>query len=139
MNPIIWYEIAKATYEVNNSTKFFGKHIKTTMHGFDRFGIFLEHQQKIIRSQRRMRSERYMKLHLVIKMIVTEGNRYVAFFDILGFKNWVETEGSWNVFVYIRGFMNLMIRASMPKRVVNADMSVDLEPSIISYINFFFN
>lgn len=25
MNPIILYEIAKATYEVNNSTKFFGK------------------------------------------------------------------------------------------------------------------
>jgi hypothetical protein len=77
-----------------------------------------------------------MKWQLVIEMIVTEGNRYVAFFDILGFKNWVETEGSWNVFVYIRGFMNLMIRASMPKSVVNADMSVDLEPSIISYINF---
>lgn len=35
--------------------------MKTTMRGFDRFGIFLEHQQKIIRSQRRMRSERYMK------------------------------------------------------------------------------
>lgn len=69
-------------------------------------------------------------------MIVTEGNRYVAFFDILGFKNWVETEGSWKVFVYIRDFMNLMIRACMPKSVVNADMSVDLEPSIISYINF---
>ena len=77
-----------------------------------------------------------MKLHLVIEMIVTEGNRYVAFFDILGFKNWVKTEGSRKVFVYIRGFMNLMIRASMPKSVVNADMSVDLETSIISYINF---
>jgi hypothetical protein len=77
-----------------------------------------------------------MKLHLVVEVIVTEGNRYVAFFDILGFKNWVEIEGSWNVFVYIRGFMNLIIRASMPKSVVNADMSVDLEPSIISYINF---
>jgi site-specific DNA-methyltransferase (adenine-specific) len=25
LNPIIWYKIAKATYEVNNGTKFFGK------------------------------------------------------------------------------------------------------------------
>jgi len=78
----------------------------------------------------------YIKLHLVKEMIVTEGNRYVAFFDILGFKNWVETEGSHKVFVYIRDFLNLMIRASMPKSIVNADMTVDLESSVISYINF---
>ena len=69
-------------------------------------------------------------------MILTEGNRYVAFFDILGFKNWVETEGSRKVFDYIRDFMSLMIRVSMPKSKINADMSVDLEPSIIYYINF---
>lgn len=69
-------------------------------------------------------------------MLVTDGNRYVAFFDILGFSNWVEAMGSKEVFVYIRGFLNLMIRASMPKSVVNPDMSVDLESSLISYINF---
>ncbi|OQX18457.1 MAG: hypothetical protein BWK75_06635 [Candidatus Altiarchaeales archaeon A3] len=69
-------------------------------------------------------------------MIVTEGNRYVAFFDILGFSNLVETEGSKEVFIYTRGFLDLMIRSSMPKSVVNPDMSVDLKPSIISYINF---
>lgn len=80
--------------------------------------------------------KRYMKLHLVMEMIVTEGNRYVAFFDILGFSNWIETAGSKEVFVYTRGFLNLMIRSSMPKSVVNPDMSVDLEQSNISYINF---
>lgn len=69
-------------------------------------------------------------------MLVTDGNRYVAFFDILGFSSWVETMGSEEVFVYIRGFLNLMVRASMPNSVVNPDMSVDLESSIISYINF---
>jgi hypothetical protein len=69
-------------------------------------------------------------------MIVTEGNRYVAFFDILGFSNWVETAGSREVFVYTRGFLNLMIRSSMPESVVKPDMSVDLKQSNISYINF---
>lgn len=69
-------------------------------------------------------------------MLVTDGNRYVAFFDILGFSNWVETMGSKEVFVYIRGFLNLMVRACMPKSVVNPDMTVDLESSRISYIIF---
>ena len=47
--------------------------MKTTMRGFDRFGIFLEHQQKIIRSQRRMRSERYMKFGVgLINLYIVE-------------------------------------------------------------------
>lgn len=77
-----------------------------------------------------------VNIEFVVKMFVSEGNRYVAFFDILGFSSWVETKGSKEVFDYLRGFMNLMIQASMPDSVVNPDMSVDLKQSIISYVNF---
>ena len=52
---------------------FLEKLMKTTMHGFDRFGIFLEHQQKIIRSQCRLRSERYMKFGVgLINLYIVE-------------------------------------------------------------------
>ena len=37
-------------------------------------------------------------------MLVTEGKRFVAFFDILGFSSWVESVGSKEVFTYVRGF-----------------------------------
>lgn len=69
-------------------------------------------------------------------MSVLMKNRYVAFFDILGFSNWIETDGSLEVFRYVSGYLNLMIRASMPNAVVKPDMNVDLKKSEISYINF---
>lgn len=69
-------------------------------------------------------------------MVLIEGIRYVAFFDILGFKNWIESEGSRNVFEYIRRFLNLMIRSSLPNSKVNSDMSVNVGESNIFYINF---
>jgi hypothetical protein len=75
-----------------------------------------------------------IKIDKVAVNMVSEEKKYVAFFDILGFKSWVNTRGSKEVFNYVRGFMNLMARASMPLSVVNPDMSVDLKPSIISYI-----
>ena len=69
-------------------------------------------------------------------MLVTEGKRFVAFFDILGFSSWVESVGSKEVFTYVRGFLNLMVRSSLPGSVVNPDMSVELKKSDIGYINF---
>jgi hypothetical protein len=67
---------------------------------------------------------------------VLEGNRFVAFFDLLGFSSWLETEGSLEVFTYVRGFLNLMIRASLPGSVVHEDMSVTVETPDIGFINF---
>ena len=69
-------------------------------------------------------------------MLLTEGKRFVAFFDILGFSSWVENIGSKEVFTYVRGFLNLMVRASLPESIVNQDMSVELSKSDIGYINF---
>jgi hypothetical protein len=69
-------------------------------------------------------------------MLVTEGERFVAFFDILGFGSWVENEGSKKVFTYVRGFLNLMVRSSLPGSTVHQDMSVDIQKSDIGYINF---
>jgi len=69
-------------------------------------------------------------------MLVTEGERFVAFFDILGFGSWVENEGSKKVFTYVRGFLNLMVRSSIPGNTVHQDMSVDIQKSDIGYINF---
>lgn len=69
-------------------------------------------------------------------MLVESGKRYVAFFDLLGFSAWLESEGSFNVFTYVRGFLNLMIRASLPGSVVNPDMSVVTNETTIGVINF---
>ncbi len=69
-------------------------------------------------------------------MLLTEGKRFVAFFDILGFGSWVESEGSKKVFTYVRGFLNLMVRSSLPGSTVHQDMSVDIQKSDIGYINF---
>lgn len=68
--------------------------------------------------------------------MVESGTRYVAFFDLLGFSSWLEADGSLEVFKYVRGFLNLMIRASLPGSVVNADMLVTLGESNIACINF---
>lgn len=69
-------------------------------------------------------------------MLLTEGKRFVAFFDILGFGSWVESEGSKKVFTYVRGFLNLMVRSSLPGSTVHQDMSVDIQKFDIGYINF---
>jgi len=69
-------------------------------------------------------------------MLLTEGKRFVAFFDLLGFSSWVENVGSKEVFDYVRGFLNLMVRASLPGSTVQSDMSVKLRKSNIGYINF---
>jgi hypothetical protein len=72
----------------------------------------------------------------ILNMLLTEGKRFVAFFDILGFSSWVKNIGSKEVFTYVRGFYNLMVRSSLPGSIVNQDMSVDLQKSNIGYINF---
>jgi hypothetical protein len=69
-------------------------------------------------------------------MLVKSGERFVAFFDLLGFKSWVLEEGSAEVFEYVRGFLNLMIRASLPGSIVNPDMSVEVKDSNIAFVNF---
>ena len=69
-------------------------------------------------------------------MLVDSGTRYVAFFDILGFSSWLESSGSLEVFTYVRGFLNLMIRASLPGSIVHPDMSVTVENTSIAFINF---
>lgn len=69
-------------------------------------------------------------------MHVADGKRFVAFFDILGFGSWLESDGSKEVFTYIRGFLSSMIRSSLPGSVVHPDMSVDLVESGIGYISF---
>ncbi|MDX1939018.1 MAG: hypothetical protein SFU99_00620 [Saprospiraceae bacterium] len=63
------------------------------------------------------------------------GNRYVAFFDILGFKNWIASVGSKEVFNKATGHLNLVIKSSLPGATVNADQSVNYE---IRHINHFF-
>jgi hypothetical protein len=69
-------------------------------------------------------------------MLLDHGKRFVAFFDILGFGSWVESAGSMEVFTYVRGFLNLMIRASLPGSVVHPDMSIDVPESNLGYISF---
>jgi hypothetical protein len=69
-------------------------------------------------------------------MLVESGKRFVAFFDLLGFSSWLEAEGSAEVFTYVRGFLNLMIRASLPGSVVHPDMSVTVKDSNMGFINF---
>lgn len=55
---------------------------------------------------------------------------------MLGFRSWLESEGSSEVFTYVRGFLNLMIRASLPGSIVHPDMSVTVKDENISCINF---
>jgi hypothetical protein len=69
-------------------------------------------------------------------MLVEDGKRFVAFFDLLGFSSWLEAEGSAEVFMYVRGFLNLMIRASLPGSIVHPDMSVTVNDSTMGFINF---
>ena len=40
------------------------------------------------------------------------------------------------VFTYVRGFLNLMARASLPGSVVHPDMSVDVPGSDLGYVMF---
>ena len=49
---------------------------------------------------------------------------------------WVENDGSMEVFTYVRGFLNLMARASLPGGVVHPDMSVDVPGSDLGYVMF---
>ena len=69
-------------------------------------------------------------------MLLDDGKRFVAFFDILGFGSWVENDGSMGVFTYVRGFLNLMVRASLPGSVVHPNMSVDVPSSDLGYVMF---
>lgn len=69
-------------------------------------------------------------------MLVDKGERFVAFFDLLGFGSWLNSDGSLEVFTYVRGFLNLMIRASLPGSVVHPDMAVTVKDANIGFINF---
>ena len=72
----------------------------------------------------------------VYPMLVENGKRFVAFFDLLGFGSWLKAKGSAEAFTYVRGFLSLMIRASLPGSVVHPDMSVTIKDSDIGFINF---
>ena len=69
-------------------------------------------------------------------MLLDDGKRFVALFDILGFGSWVENDGSMGVFTYVRGFLNLMVRASLPASVVHPNMPVDVPGSDLGYVMF---
>lgn len=69
-------------------------------------------------------------------MLLTEGERFVAFFDILGFNSWIKSVGSKNLFTYTRGLLNLMVHASLPGSIVHQDLSVEIQKSNIGYISF---
>ena len=69
-------------------------------------------------------------------MLLDDGKRFVAFFDILGFGSWVENVGSMEVFTYVQGFLNLMARCSLPGSVVHPNMSVDVPSSDLGYVMF---
>ena len=69
-------------------------------------------------------------------MLLDDGKRFVAFFDILGFGSWVENVGSMEVFTYVQGFLNLMARSSLPGSVVHPNMSVDVPSSDLGYVMF---
>src|SRR5258708_4602904 len=69
-------------------------------------------------------------------MLVESGKRFVAFFDLLGFSAWLEAEGSAEVFTYVRGFLNLMIRSSLPGSIVHPDMSVTTSNPDVGFVNF---
>lgn len=69
-------------------------------------------------------------------MSVSKEKKYVAVFDVLGFKSWIKAEGSQKIFTFMKGFMNLMTKVSLPKAVANEDMTVDMKPSLISQISF---
>ena len=69
-------------------------------------------------------------------MLLDDGKRFVAFFDILGFGSWVENVGSMEVFTYVQGFLNLMARSSLPGSVIHPNMSVDVPSSDLGYVMF---
>ena len=69
-------------------------------------------------------------------MLLDDGKRFVAFFDLLGFGSWVENDGSMEVFTYVRGFLDLMVRASLPGSVVHPNMSVDVPSPDLGYVMF---
>ena len=69
-------------------------------------------------------------------MLLDDGKRFVAFFDLLGFGSWVENVGSTEVFTYVQGFLNLMARSSLPGSVVHPNMSVDVPSSDLGYVMF---
>jgi hypothetical protein len=60
----------------------------------------------------------------------------VAFFDLLGFKSWVEIDGSKEVFTYVKGYLNLMVRSSFEGSIVHPDMSVDVKEEDLGYVLF---
>jgi hypothetical protein len=62
--------------------------------------------------------------------------KFVAFFDIIGFKNWIDLEGSKEVFNYMRGYLDFIFKVSLPGSTANPDMTVNIAGSKINYINF---
>lgn len=69
-------------------------------------------------------------------MNCSDGERYVGFFDIIGFKSWVAIDGSKSVFEYIKGYLDMMIKQSLPGAIVNSDLSVEYEVKYVDYVFF---
>lgn len=69
-------------------------------------------------------------------MNCNNGKRFVSFFDILGFKSWIEVDGSKEVFKYVKGYLDMMIKSSLPNAIVNSDMSVEFEVQNVDFVYF---
>jgi len=61
---------------------------------------------------------------------------YLAYFDFIGFRNWILTEGSESVYKRVLYLLGLAVKGSLPNSVVNPDMSVTLRRSRVQYCNF---
>jgi hypothetical protein len=62
--------------------------------------------------------------------------RYLAYFDFIGFRNWILTEGSESVYKRVVYLLGLAVKGSLPNSIVNPDMSVTLRRSRVLHSNF---
>jgi hypothetical protein len=62
--------------------------------------------------------------------------KYVAYFDFLGFRNWLRTEGSAAVFDTVVYILGLAVKGSLPNATVRPDMSVVVGRSRVRHANF---
>ena len=62
--------------------------------------------------------------------------RYVAYFDFLGFRSWIRTKGSKEVYERVVFLLGLAVKGSLPGASVGSDMSVRLRRSRVHYSNF---
>src|ERR1041385_4073094 len=63
--------------------------------------------------------------------------RYVAYFDFIGFRNWIRTEGSAEVYSRVVHFLGLAMKGSLPNSTVGEEpYSMQLRRSRVTHFNF---